>query len=305
MNNIFKVIWNHATQSWVAVSELSRAKGKTKSKVTAVATVVSLGLLSGEAIAAAIDTNPNGDSVLTTDRSTILIGKGFTSVNAIPQVAPKPPIEKGYKNTVIGENAVVVGNETVVIGTDAQGGAKEGNNSSKMPRNADQSVVIGNKASTSINSNQYLKDIVVIGYNASSAGGANTFRTGSVAIGANAQAEGTSGQIFRDNPYQPFSVANGVASGSYAHSVIGDIGLVKSSSGSFLVDADGNGSYINNATTTDTTAGTAVGYNAYAAGGGAALGSLAVAKTSATAIGSFAIAGDIVYSNWSGHLCER
>ncbi len=31
MNKIFKVIWNYATQSWVAVSELQKAKGKTKS----------------------------------------------------------------------------------------------------------------------------------------------------------------------------------------------------------------------------------------------------------------------------------
>ncbi|QIA77515.1 YadA-like family protein [Rodentibacter caecimuris] len=31
MNKIFRVIWNHATQSWVAVSELSKAKGKSKS----------------------------------------------------------------------------------------------------------------------------------------------------------------------------------------------------------------------------------------------------------------------------------
>ena len=32
MNKIFRVIWNHATQSWVAVSELASVKGKTKSK---------------------------------------------------------------------------------------------------------------------------------------------------------------------------------------------------------------------------------------------------------------------------------
>ena len=32
MNHIYKVIWNTITQTWVAVSELSRAKGKTKSK---------------------------------------------------------------------------------------------------------------------------------------------------------------------------------------------------------------------------------------------------------------------------------
>ncbi|AHG87370.1 Autotransporter adhesin [Bibersteinia trehalosi USDA-ARS-USMARC-190] len=32
MNKVFKVVWNAATQTWVAVSELQRAKGKTKSK---------------------------------------------------------------------------------------------------------------------------------------------------------------------------------------------------------------------------------------------------------------------------------
>ena len=30
MNKIFKVIWNHATQSWTVVSELSKAHKKTK-----------------------------------------------------------------------------------------------------------------------------------------------------------------------------------------------------------------------------------------------------------------------------------
>ena len=51
MNHIYKVIWNTITQTWVAVSELSRAKGKTKSSKTLSAVVlaaVSAGLLLGE-----------------------------------------------------------------------------------------------------------------------------------------------------------------------------------------------------------------------------------------------------------------
>ena len=28
MNKVFKVIWNHATQTWTAVSEISHAHGK-------------------------------------------------------------------------------------------------------------------------------------------------------------------------------------------------------------------------------------------------------------------------------------
>ena len=55
MNRIFRVIWNHATQSWVAVSELASAKGKTKSKTMSKLAALSLvagTALSMEAIAA-------------------------------------------------------------------------------------------------------------------------------------------------------------------------------------------------------------------------------------------------------------
>lgn len=55
MNHIYKVIWNTITQTWVAVSELSRAKGKTKSSKTLSAVVlaaVSAGAIVGGAEAA-------------------------------------------------------------------------------------------------------------------------------------------------------------------------------------------------------------------------------------------------------------
>ena len=45
MNQIFRVIWNHATQSWVAVSELASAKGKTKSKT--ISKLAALSLVAG------------------------------------------------------------------------------------------------------------------------------------------------------------------------------------------------------------------------------------------------------------------
>ncbi|MEG9487636.1 YadA-like family protein [Mannheimia indoligenes] len=65
MNNIFKVIWNHSTQSWVAVSELQKAKGKTRSVKTA-ASLLAGGLLISTAYAAetvptaSINQNANG-----------------------------------------------------------------------------------------------------------------------------------------------------------------------------------------------------------------------------------------------------
>ena len=52
MNHIYKVIWNTITQTWVAVSELSRAKGKTKSSKTLSAVVLAAGALVGNAEAA-------------------------------------------------------------------------------------------------------------------------------------------------------------------------------------------------------------------------------------------------------------
>ncbi|STO65013.1 adhesin [Haemophilus parahaemolyticus] len=59
MNKVFKVIWNHATQTWVAVSEFSKAKGKTKSKtLTTISLAVGSALVSGNSLAATADITP-------------------------------------------------------------------------------------------------------------------------------------------------------------------------------------------------------------------------------------------------------
>ena len=54
MNQIFRVIWNNATQSWIAVSELASARGKTKSKTISKLAALSLvaGAISMDVIAA-------------------------------------------------------------------------------------------------------------------------------------------------------------------------------------------------------------------------------------------------------------
>ncbi|MDQ6575734.1 MAG: ESPR domain-containing protein, partial [Haemophilus parahaemolyticus] len=59
MNKVFKVIWNHATQTWVAVSEFSKAKGKTKSKtLTTISLAVGSVLVSGNSLAATAEITP-------------------------------------------------------------------------------------------------------------------------------------------------------------------------------------------------------------------------------------------------------
>ena len=62
MNKVFRVIWNHATQTWVAVSELAKAKGKTKSKTSKLtAFSVALGsTLAAGSVMAAISTTLTG-----------------------------------------------------------------------------------------------------------------------------------------------------------------------------------------------------------------------------------------------------
>ena len=63
MNKVFKVIWNHATQTWTAVSELGHAKGKTKSKkivkLTALAGAVIGSLAVSQTATAATDLSTN------------------------------------------------------------------------------------------------------------------------------------------------------------------------------------------------------------------------------------------------------
>lgn len=56
MNNIFKVIWNHATQTWTAVGELASAKGKSKSVKLAAISIALLAVVAGGAQAANVVT---------------------------------------------------------------------------------------------------------------------------------------------------------------------------------------------------------------------------------------------------------
>lgn len=72
MNNIFKVIWNHATQAWTAVGELASAKGKSKSVKLAVISTALL-VVAGGAQAADVLHKAEGNgslSISTVDKAT-------------------------------------------------------------------------------------------------------------------------------------------------------------------------------------------------------------------------------------------
>lgn len=71
MNNIFKVIWNHATQTWTAVGELASAKGKSKSvKLAAISTALLMAATGVEAASVVSEAGERGQLSIATDKVT-------------------------------------------------------------------------------------------------------------------------------------------------------------------------------------------------------------------------------------------
>ena len=112
MNKVFKVIWNHATQTWVAVSEFSKAKGKTKSKtLTTISLAVGSVLVSGNSLAATAILNPIKMDASST-AGIAITNNSITSVTTgteDPKIAPKHVI-------VIGDQSNHAYDETIMIG---------------------------------------------------------------------------------------------------------------------------------------------------------------------------------------------
>ena len=71
MNNIFKVIWNHATQAWTAVGELASAKGKSKSvKLATISTALLVAARGVEAANVVSKAGEVGQLSIATDKVT-------------------------------------------------------------------------------------------------------------------------------------------------------------------------------------------------------------------------------------------
>ena len=103
MNKVFKVIWNHATQTWTAVSELGHAKGKTKSKK-----IVKLTALAGAVIGSlAVSQTATAASDLTTN----------DAVNISPNNVPNPTA--GRQAVAVGAKANASHQDSIAIGTNA------------------------------------------------------------------------------------------------------------------------------------------------------------------------------------------
>ncbi|KKZ55159.1 ESPR-type extended signal peptide-containing protein, partial [Haemophilus haemolyticus] len=216
MNHIYKVIWNTITQTWVAVSELSRAKGKTKSSKTLSAVVlaaVSAGAIVGGAEAAinypqgthtvngmAIGTNSYanrnsvayGEAAKANDGYSVAIGaNAVTNRVGDDEVGVSPDrgmiaigsnsVAKLEGATAIGSKAEAAGQQSTAVGNGAQA---KGYNSSAFGEGAIAEKNYGVAVGKSANAKEQLG--IAVGKNASAENYLST------AVGAKTQAKGES-----------------------------------------------------------------------------------------------------------------
>ena len=169
MNHIYKVIWNTITQTWVAVSELSRVKGKTKSSKTLTAVVlaaVSTGAVVGGAEAAMFAGQGDGISIQSQNRNTkVAKAEGVTAIAIGYDVS-----SKGTSALAIGTQTHATGEKTVAVGHLATATGSE-------------SAAFGVNATAAGNGD------IALGKHAVAQGGANGV-TGSAALGDEAHATG-------------------------------------------------------------------------------------------------------------------
>lgn len=117
MNQIFRVIWNYAIQSWVAVSELASAKGKTKSKT--ISKLAALSLVAGTALSMdAMAADSAITAVSKTGGNLAILTNNQNSITAktTGEVTPKNVIYIGN-----GKVPAAIGDEFVAIGNDMNG----------------------------------------------------------------------------------------------------------------------------------------------------------------------------------------
>lgn len=182
MNKIFRVIYSQATQSWVAVSELTKAHKKQSSsnaQKNAVnisgsvfkSSVIALGLLSGAntAYAALNQAGTGGANSVAWGANTFANNQDGISIgtNALNSRAAEGAIAigKNAKNdqkesVAIGVSATNVGNNSIAIGNTAA--TKDGSEAIAIGSNTvakQQSVVLGNEATAGSKG-------IAIGYNA-------------------------------------------------------------------------------------------------------------------------------------------
>ena len=246
MNNIFKVIWNHATQTWTAVGELASAKGKSKSvKLAVISTALfSAGVYAAEHYEAAdglIDISNNASTAVPDTEKAQATGSNAIAAGRKAKAETANSVAIGPSAEVLQQPGVTYNSNGIAIGAQARIEPKVNGNSetdsfhnsiaigTRTLATASHAIVIGQNASSMRNqaaaTYQTGENIVAIGNKAradwekSIAIGANssTVSPEAIAVGANSMASGGGKK-------------GGVAIGSIAHA--NHVGTVAVGSGS-------------------------------------------------------------------------
>ena len=173
MNQIFRVVWNHSTQSWVAVSELTKAHKKASSSNTIKTFLGATALLfSLNGVEAAVN-------IESTSGSNVNSGSTKASGNSI----------------AIGSKANALGGDEIVIGRGAGRTENNGSLYGSDLTNSGFNISIGTNSRVGEKGKKVSQSVAIGGGNGSSENkpdGAWARGTQSVAIGGNAYAYGDS-----------------------------------------------------------------------------------------------------------------
>ena len=190
MNKVFRVIWSQATQSWVAVSELTKAHKKQSSsnkqksadgfsgkviKYSAIA----LALLSSHSAYAAINVSGTGSdtsvafggSSSASGANAVAIGTGAQATQGNTVAVGKGSTASGGEAVAIGQNAQAIKNQAIALGQGAQA-------------TGDRAISIGQ------NSKANQADTIALGT------GSKSTNTNTVALGRNTEAAGQRSMAF-------------------------------------------------------------------------------------------------------------
>ena len=144
MNKIFRIVWSQATQSWVAVSELTKAHKKQSSSNSLKAVVgtaaVLLSINTAQAAVAIGETNANNtftqSSAQATGDNSVAIGKASKATAASAVALGEAANANQARAIAIGKGATIIGDkaqDTIAIGTDTK---VQGHNSIVIGKNA-------------------------------------------------------------------------------------------------------------------------------------------------------------------------
>lgn len=264
MNKVFKVIWNHSTQTWTAVSEISHAHGKKsasdKRKAVAAVVAVAGALMASSAAQAGAElgggsaTGTNAVAVGAASKATGTASfAGGTSANAagVSSVAVGGSMTAAEAAQAVGNNSIAVGFKSsasqtadIAVGYNAKAnGTSTGSDGDGVVNNAGSAMAIGTDSqATGIVATAIGQRSQALANGAVALGGDAQAKQGSdVAIGRGSVADGISASAFGPAAQATgkYAVALGVQSQATSEQAIA-LGRLSQANGKFAT-ALGNG----------------------------------------------------------------